>query len=348
MRKLLRFKLRTLLVLVAVIAASLVLLPKLWWRYKVNSAIDTTLNEGPDFNWKFDPHASDRIEDFAYLLSDSERVLKRLLTTVQTDDNESRRVNALRSIRNLTARSGSFEVRQRLLPRLIAIVANGDVTAATEHELAATIADWIPATGLSPQERQVLLARTKAAGAKQRIAWIAVMDAIGGRDETLLMLEYGDSHDQSQLWAVYNSQFRGTTWRGMLPHLKRWLDDPIIAETALEFSTLSQTTKGRGLLVQYVTDESRPANLRQKAVDQLTQTIAGTEQLQTACENDSVAKMLTTLLASDSRAHLASVLTKLRSHNGRRIVGGTDRRHRAVVLATIASCLEAQRGCGSN
>jgi len=316
MRKLFRFRIRTLLIAVAVVAILLAIGPRLWWRWKVNSALEATVATGPDFYWEFDPLASNTIDNYAYLMSDHERVLNRLMAIAQTDDSYQRRVNALKAIRALSSRAGSFEVRKQLLPQLITLACESGTPPSLTVEVAETVADWIPATGVTIEERTRINRKAAASSGKERIAWIDVVDSIGGRREVELLLQFGDSHDESQLWAVYNSQFRSITWLGMLPHVDRWIHDPIIADKALEFSVLSQTPAGRDLLLKLVSDDPQPAPTRTKAIEQLTQTVAGIDLLASACADDALASKLTELLNVNCRQHLATELRKVRNRNG--------------------------------
>ncbi len=316
MRKLLRYRIRTLLIAGGVVAAVLAIGPRLWWRWKVNSALEATVATGPDFYWEFDPLASNTRDNYAYLLSDHERVLNRLMAIAQTDDSYRRRVNALKAIRALSSRAGSFEVRKQLLPQLITLACESGTPPSVTAEVAETVGDWIPATGVTIEERVQIHRKAAASHGEERIAWIGVLDAIGGRREVELLLQFGDSHDDAQLWAVYNSQFRGITWPGMLPHLDRWIHDPIIADKALEFSALSQTPGGRDLLLKLVSDDSQPTPTRAKAIEQLTQTVAGIDLLTSACADDALASKLSKLLNVNCRQHLATELRKVRNRNG--------------------------------
>lgn len=316
MRNPFRFRIRTLLIAVAVLALVLAIGPRLWWRWKVNSALETTVANGPDFYWEFDPLASNRKDTYAYLLSDHHRVLNRLMTIAKSDDSYQRRVNALKTIRALSSRAGSFEVRQQLLPQLITLACDSGADSSLVAELAETVGDWIPTTGVATEERTRILREAAAANGQERIAWIDVLDSIGGRREVELLLQFGDSHDKDQLWAVYNSQFRSITWPGMLPHLDKWIRDSVIAETALEFSALSQTPAGRDLLLKCVSDDSQSVATRTKAFEQLTQTVAGIDLLASACADDAFASQLGDFLNVDCRQHLATELQKMRNRNG--------------------------------
>jgi len=102
----------------------------------------------------------------------------------------------------------------------------------------------------------------------------------------------------------------------MLPHVERWLRDPIIAENALHFSSLSFTNAGRDVLVAFLSDATQSTPLRTKAVEQLKQTMAGIDLLVSACADAQFVNMLDDLLDLDSRKYLAAERVKLRHRNG--------------------------------
>ncbi len=314
MRKL--FKLRTLLIVVPVAGLLLALGSWLWWRWRVDAALEAVLVNGPDIRWEFDPYASPSKDDFAYLLSDQERVVRRLVAVVKSNDAFQRKVNALKAVRTLSARTGSFEMRKELLPGMISLACDPAADSSIIVKLAETIADWIPTTGATPEERAAICRKAEASKGEERIAWIKVLDSIRGRREVELMLRFGDTRDEDQFYAVYNSQFRGITWAGMLPHVKRWIRNPMNSERALEFSILSHTPEGRDVLLEFLSDKSQPASARTKAIERLTATVAGIKVLMAACADGLLAKELSDLLTKDCRQYLAAELKKVRDRNG--------------------------------
>lgn len=46
------------------VAAALTFFPRLWWRHKVNVAIEATLEQGPDVHWAFNPLRDRFAENF--------------------------------------------------------------------------------------------------------------------------------------------------------------------------------------------------------------------------------------------------------------------------------------------
>ncbi len=269
LRKVFRFRIGTVFIAIAVFALLLAIVPRIWWRWHVDSALETTVANGPDFDWQFNPPATPTKDDIAYLLSDHQRVLSRLLAIATSDSSSERRVNALKTMQVLSSRSGSFAVRRQLLPQLITHACESDVSRPVPHEVMAIIKDWIPTTGVTIDERARMLRKAQDATGDERIGWIAVLAAMGGRQEVELLLRIGDAQDPVEFRALYNSDFRSITWPGMLPHLEKWINAPKIADMALEFAALRQTPAGRELLLKLVSDNSQPADMRIKAIERL-------------------------------------------------------------------------------
>ncbi len=315
MRMLFRFRVRTLLLAVAASAVLLTAGPRLWWRFQVNSALERTVATGPDVYRGFKPSSSGRSDDRAYLLSDYERVANRLLEIAQSND-DLRRANAIKTLRVLSARSGSFDIRKKLLPQLIDLACTEQTPSPLATLIAENIADWIPSTGATMKERGRIRAAAVAASGYERVAWIAVLESIGGRDETVLLLQFADTLDENQFSAIYNSQFRKIIWSGMLPHVQRWILDPTIADGALEFDVLAQTPTGRNVLVEFSLDATHPRQLRRKAVEQLVQTVGGINQLTDACTDPTSLQTLSELLGTDSKQFLTSERAKIIDQNG--------------------------------
>ena len=139
---------------------------------------------------------------------------------------------------------------------------------------------------------------------------------IGGRQETLFLLEIGGTHDVGLSEAIHNSSLARTRWPGVLPYVKAWLKDDLVAENVLKYRILSQSPEGRDLLMGYIKDSYRPPPLRQLAVNQLEQTIAGTELLLQAAEDDENYAVLAEAVGAHPRDRLLTRLAKLEQRNG--------------------------------
>ena len=316
MRKFFPRRIWTILLLLAALGVGIVATPWLWWRFRVFTALESTLATGPDFQWRVNPLDSNERDDFAYLLSDYERVMGRLMEVAESDAPADRRVNALKTMQVISAKSGSVESRRQALPRLIELACDGQTPQPVLHAVTAIIADWIPTTGVSDKERADMRDRAVAASGEQRVAWIPVLVAIGGREEVFLLLEFGDTHDSSELWALYNSQFRFIKWPGMLPHVSRWIRDPVIAEYALDYSVLNRTEDGRLRLLEFISDEAQLPALRTQALENMVETLAGIELVAAACSDPQYAKMLSELLGRDAQVYLTKEKAKTEDRNG--------------------------------
>ncbi|MGZ0168102.1 MAG: hypothetical protein ACKVHE_00940 [Planctomycetales bacterium] len=100
-----QFQIRKLPFAFATVAVLVVACPWLWWRHKVNSALESTLSTGPDIYWSVDPRQSTTMDNYAYLFSDYERVAKRLLMIAKTDSDVQRQIKSLETLHYLSARS---------------------------------------------------------------------------------------------------------------------------------------------------------------------------------------------------------------------------------------------------
>lgn len=319
MRNRWQFNIRTLLISIALVAFLFAIVPPLVWRWKVNSAIEELVTAGPERYQTFTP----------LLLSDHHRVLNCLLDISQSGDSHLRRVNALKAIRAVAYRKDSLDGRQRLLPKLITLACKTETVPSVSTAAAEIIGDWIAATGATQEERTRIVRRAEFATGHERIAWVKVLDGICGRQEVELLLRFGDSHEDALRLAVCNSQFKQNTWPGMLPQVGQWIYDPVIADSSLEFSVLSQTPDGRELLLKYLCDDLQPLASRMKALDGLKQSVAGVKLLKTACSNDDkMASQFSRLLKKDCQQAFEIELQKLLNRNGEELweelVGGLD------------------------
>ncbi|MHC4180436.1 MAG: HEAT repeat domain-containing protein, partial [Planctomycetota bacterium] len=144
------------------------------------------------------------------------------------------------------------------------------------------ISELIDSQGIDAEPRAAILSAVRSAPPKALPAWVKVLHKIGGRQETLLLLELGGTQNRDLLEAVH----RGDTlerclWPGIMPFVKQWLDDPAVASIVLasRYRILFDTESGRKLLLAYATDPSRPYELRQDATLLLATTLPGLELL---------------------------------------------------------------------
>src|SRR5262245_17650548 len=220
MNRFLRFRLRTLLLLLIPMAAGLAFGPKLYrhicWRHHVRLAREAAIETGPDFHWSIDPLRSARKDEYLFLLSDLNRVLDSLFQTVRAEESEQRQQNALQTIRSLLARSGSAEVRQRITRELVVLLGTHPLRPGVEEQLIITLEELVPATGVTAQERQQLLAMVQERSLTP--GWAGLLIEIGGQDELLYVLEHSGTHDAAVLSAIHNSSLVRSRWPGLIPY----------------------------------------------------------------------------------------------------------------------------------
>jgi hypothetical protein len=255
-------------------------------------------------------------DDLLYLLSDREHALESLLRTLERDPDDGRRVHAVQTMRAILRQPGPFALRRRCLDRAVDLATGAGPSSAVEAELAGAIADWAPSTGLDTRQRSAILARAKTAPPSLLPAWASVLAEIGGREETLLLISLGDTHEAALLNAILSSSLVRSCWPGLLPALKGWLDDPEIAPRALRYSLLRMTPEGRDILLAYATSVAHPVELRRQAIESLQDTIPGANLLLKAIERSDTAAVLGAALESDPRVMFRAALAKLEARNG--------------------------------
>ncbi len=238
-----RFRIRTLLLVVAVVAILLAMYPYLWWRWKVYSALETALANGPDSIGVFQPRPANRPIDYDYLRSDYPRVMKRLLSVAQSNEDYQRQMNAVQTMHWISQRLPATKVEDDFTSQLIELACKQDSSPQLSIGIAPTIKQWIRKTGATMEDRRRIIQRSKTNDRNEKIAWIGIMASIGGREEVERLLELGDS-EPSLIVSLHSSSLRDITWPGMLPHLSRWIRDPTMAGKALEFSFFVIRRKG--------------------------------------------------------------------------------------------------------
>ena len=312
-----RYRIRTLLLILTGVAVLVALGPRLWWRYKVSQALNATIEVGPELQWEFDPVNSARVDDYFFLASEQQRVLPQLLTVLKSKEPIYRRANAVRTMRLLAGRQ-PIAIRKQSVSALIKLLCDDHTPLDLSVAVLEAISALVPSTGLTEAERQQI--RTRAAGASgNETAWINVLSELGGEEETVLLLRMFDKLDPSHKQIVCNSRIRRLTWEGLLPHVELWMRDPGIADNVLGefgFDILSHTSSGRNASLRFINDSSQPSVLRVKAVEQLQSTVAGIDELEIACKDESIAIQLSGLLNADCKTHLAAKRISLLAVNG--------------------------------
>jgi hypothetical protein len=313
------FRLRMLLLAVAVLCAAMAGFPWVMWRYHVDRAFEGACAEGPAISWSLGPFQpaplavfqASRRDDLGYLLSDKERVLPALLYAAEHDAEALRRRNAIQTMQAILKQPVPSALRKRCIDRALELATRPGVSAFDESEFALVIADWSSSTWLDARQRSLILERANTAPQAVLPAWVRVLAAIGGHDETLFLVGLGSSHEISLLDAVHNSSLQGSHWLALLPALKRWLGDSAIAPHALRYSLLSVHAEGRSMLLAYATCDAHPVELRRQAIERLQETIPGTTLLLNALEDRLASKVLAASVEGDAQETFRAALSSL-------------------------------------
>jgi hypothetical protein len=275
----LRFGVRALAAVVAVVAIGLAVVPGLVRRYHVNRAVEFILTEGPDDQQRMDPLHARRQDALLFLLSERRRVGEQLLQTVRFSRDDARGINAVRTLRTMCKHRVSFQFRREYLDHLLATATQYKLSVLVQVEIIHAIADVAAFTGVDQHQRRLILTEAMKSPPLVIPAWTTLLLQIGGREEVLFVASLGDSHDPAILDVVHNSPLFHSVWPGLLPFIETWLADPAVAPWVMRHAILAHTQAGRDLLVGYATNGSHPLELRRLAIEQLNATVPGTELL---------------------------------------------------------------------
>lgn len=314
-----RFRLRTLLLVVAALGllfGGITAVPWVRWRDHVARALEAARMSGPESSWSFDLVGAPRRDEFLYLLSDRERVLGALFQTVESDPDDARRLHAVRTAQAILKQPVPFDLRRRCLDQALDLATRARLSSVVEAELVGAIGNWACSTGLDTRQRRVILDKAISLPPALLPPWAHLLAEIGGREETAVLISLGDTHDAALLNAVHNSALVRSYWPGLLPALRRWLDDPEVAPHALRYSLLSQAPEGRDILLAYSISGKHSVELRRRAIERLQETIPGTELLLNAVGATDVREILGASIDGDPHATFRGALAKLEGRNG--------------------------------
>lgn len=312
MKRFFQFRLRTLLALVTLIAISFALGPRAWHRYRVNRAFASALESGPGELWSSFPFETPSREDMLLLLSDQENISNRLFA-VLTNDSETiaHQQQAISTLVLLYRGSGSAELRSTYLRKLIQLAIRLSRDDGRTERVLLILKEWIPGTGISAGERDQLFATAKREPLTP--GWAGVLIAIGGRREITYVLPHGGTHDPQLLDAIHNSKLAGSLWPGLLPYLRAWLKDPIVADAGItRYAILTLRPQGRQILLDCALDDALPLTLRTQAVETLQENVAGIDLLTEASRHAVVRSKLSKLLGGAPSSVLATTKKSLR------------------------------------
>ena len=289
-----RFRIRTILIITAIAAALVTLVPKALNRYRVSVALNTVLEKG---------RVARHSPEWNYLATDQPRVLQRLMQVLEAaDESGERRINASETIMSLLEVSPSF--RDPALPQLTA-VAIDPKDAWLRPRISQILVRLIPSHGIADYERKQIYERAASLlehrDGSPVIDWLRVLIVIGGQDELQLIVRYFYTLSPAEKAIVCNLLTRQLS-EDLLPAGERWIYDPECAEYALQLDVLSLTKSGRSALLRFALDSSQPSAMRLKALKQLQQTVAGLDLLDVVLANQTQADDLSKLMEADCKA----------------------------------------------
>jgi hypothetical protein len=314
-RRWFQFRLRTLLLGMAVLALAMGLGPKLWHRHRVNQAIERIVEEGVG-DWPILSSRGGVQESLVLVGSDIERATAILMHVVRNDPDSRHRIHAIQAMRAVHHYGGTAEIRRRHLGELIGMATGGRAPVAVERELAETITDWMN-VGVDATERTLILNRAKQVDDQLLCVWLGVLIEIGGREELEFVFQHVDTDDEEVLRAILNSSLINCRWPGMLPHVQQWLGDPAIAECRLlEYGVLHCSPEGREVLLQYILDPANPDKLRRIGFEQLQDYLAGVGLLLKTAQTPQGAEALRQLAIPDLVATLEAKRAELQQPLG--------------------------------
>lgn len=296
----LRFGIRSLLVLVAVVALLLGITPKLWKMYRVHRAFNVVLAT----EWGRDEWGERfGLQDVELLTSDRDRTVGKLLEVLRSDEWGQRRLNAERLYSVIQTQPCNPSERKKRVAQMIDVACSSLATT-YESNLLGTIEKWSPLTGISSEERTRIRSTALAREWRMRVPWIEVLASIGGREEMQLLLDFADEENLEQRRFVIRRVLSHQMWKGLVPYFERWLQDPSVADEVLESFLLSCSTEGRSVMIRFVADPSIPEALRRKGMQRLLSNVAGVEQLIAACVDPAIAEEIEKLVGPNSLPYL--------------------------------------------
>lgn len=324
-----RLRVRTALALVAVVAllsvAAFRWVPDALWRRRIERAIAGKIEPGPPLDHLefgdpsfqlFHGLSDDELRD---LRRDPSFLVDRLLRIIGEPGGGERGKNALRALTLYLDEVEGFELPRRFVRRGVEMIASGTLPLDVETELAWAIIQPSRSGFMDAGDRakfrervRVILHSPPPHPDRARL-WAYTLAQIGGREETEVILGAWDRLDRngrSKLLEVLGGPDRPD----MLPHLRRWLDDPELAPDVLGQTLPRHGAAGRDLLLGYALDPSRPADLRRRAVDVLSATGPGLRLLLRTVDDPSRRGRLAELpgLGPDPRPRFADELDRAR------------------------------------
>jgi hypothetical protein len=289
-----RFRLRTLLGFVTLAAMVAAYGPKLYRRYVADRAVRLTLEGGSNVNfWSLAPEADSPKEQAAWLADDADRIVERLLRRIEAGPRD---LNSRRLLHEIVDRAHSAPLRAKAAKRLLAVVGRDPESTASDDLLLLLLARWLPSPGIEPAFYNEIVAKAKARGPNLSPAWAKLLVALGSRNAIELLLQSGGTHDGQLAEGIHNSALTWSSWPGLLPHVRRWLEDPKLAPLVIRYHVLYSTDDCRNVLLGLATNPAQQAQLRKWAIETLELTLPGRELLLEACREPAQRTLLEEVL----------------------------------------------------
>ena len=301
------------MIIVAAIAVAFatvwVYLPWLRWRMRVDGIIANKLASPDKLQVLFSSPTFQRYNkltapEYEDVLHGPRYVCERLLAAALADRDAQRRSAAFSTLGSVLGEAGSPALAREFLGRVLELAVGGKLPADGEQSSIMVVEQVGLKLGLNDSQRSAIigrvreLARDPAPGDLLR-TWVSLVGQIGGPAETELLLELEDARDPESLTFGQGSRLMHSRLPILLDHIRRWLDIPIRATGALDYTILPCTEQGRRLLLDVVLTPGRDPAVRRKAMRLLKRDTHGLELLLSACENPDQRRLLGQLYGPD-------------------------------------------------
>jgi hypothetical protein len=321
-----RYSLRTLLVVVTVLALMLGL-GRYWYEQNLmsravddvleNSTVERVRTPNTIEPWKvvdsavFSQHAI--LEQNFQVTVD---VFLAIATenTTYTDYSLKREMHALHAINVLFKRSASWSNRRYCVDRLAEILLTKPLPGKVESELIRLIRYWVGSAGINLAQRHQLVEMAKS---RRIFDWAHLLVATGDREGIKLALNCDHNLHKTfypkVVEVINNVTLLRTRWHGCLPYAETWLKNQYFVEESglLKWPILLELPAGQQLLINYIANEAKPLPWRKYVLELLMRNASGISRLIQSLENPVFATPIGKLLGKDPGHSLTTARNKL-------------------------------------
>ena len=286
-----------------------VYLPWLRWRMRIDDIIANKLASPDKLQVLFSSPTFQQYNkltrpEYEDVLHGPRYVCERLLATALADVNVQRRSAAFSTLGSVLAEAGSPALAHEFLGRALGQAVGGKLPADGEQSAVMMVQQVGSELGLNDSQRSVIIGRVRELARDPAPSdllgmWVSLVGQIGGPAETELLLELEDARDPESFTFGQGSRLMHTRLPILLDHIRRWLDIPVRALGALDYTILPCTEQGRRLLLDVVLTPGRDPAVRRKAMRLLKRDTHGVERLLSACENPDQRRLLGQLYGPD-------------------------------------------------